>query len=55
MTGYERQRPIPESEQNPPEDRSMGFQPWPGHPGIERWWMGSQWGESYRAAEEKAS
>lgn len=39
-----REEMLPESEQNPPEDKSMGWKPW--GPG-QRWWMGKQWGESY--------
>lgn len=37
--------PIPESEQNPPEDRSIGWKPFENRM---RWWMGNQWGETYR-------
>lgn len=38
---------IPTSEQNPPENRAPGFKPW--DETRERWWMGNQWGETYRA------
>lgn len=40
---------APVSEQNAPVGRTIGFKPW--SPGVERWWQGSQWSETYRAVE----
>lgn len=37
-----------ESEQNPPEDRRIGFKPWDEE--RERFWTGKQWTETYRSA-----
>ena len=40
--------PLPESEQNAPHDKTPGFKS-DGQPqGIERYWMGKQWAETYR-------
>lgn len=41
---------APVSEQNAPVDRTIGFKPW--SPGVERWWQGSQWSETYRYVEQ---
>jgi hypothetical protein len=43
--------PIPESEQNQPEDMTQGWKPW-GENGLMRWWMGNQWSDSYRSAHD---
>ena len=37
---------APPSEQNPPEDRSQGWKVW--DHGRLRYWMGSQWSETYK-------
>ncbi len=42
---------APVSEQNAPVDKRPGFKSW--SPGVERWWQGSQWSETYRAVERK--
>ena len=40
---------LPESESNPPEDRSVGWKPWTTKEGkSERWWTGKQWTEGYK-------
>jgi hypothetical protein len=45
---------LPESEQNAPEDRSMGWKPWitEGYPFGERWWTGKQWTSTFRNGEQ---
>lgn len=50
MSARKASRPTPESERNPPKDRTPGWKPF--SPGIERWWMGRQWGESFQAARD---
>jgi hypothetical protein len=42
--------PLPESEQNAPADRSIGFKPW--DTTHDRYWMGRQWAETYRKVDE---